>query len=98
MIIATTHKGTDFDGLASVIAATILYPGCVGVVPKMSNRNVDQFLSTHKTAFNLILPGEVKFDSVTKLVVAVPRGDIAELTDLLTELRQLERDCHRRLK
>ena len=69
MLIATTHKNTDFDALASVIAATLLYPGCVGVIPKMTNRNVDQFLSTHKTAFNLILPGEVTPEEVTKLIV-----------------------------
>jgi nanoRNase/pAp phosphatase (c-di-AMP/oligoRNAs hydrolase) len=69
MLIATTHKNTDFDGLASVIAATLLYPGCVGVVPKMTNKNVEQFLSTHKTAFNLILPHEVVHDKVKKLIV-----------------------------
>lgn len=69
MLIATTHKNTDFDGLASVIAATLLYPGCIGVIPKMVNRNVGQFLSTHKTAFNLILPHEVKHDEVKKLIV-----------------------------
>ncbi len=69
MLIATTHKNTDFDGLASVIAATLLYPGCVGVVPKMTNKNVEQFLSTHKTAFNLILPNEVPHDEVKKLIV-----------------------------
>ena len=69
MLIATTHKNTDFDGLASVIAATILYPGCVGVIPKMTNKNVERFLSTHKTAFNLILPHEVQPDKVTKLIV-----------------------------
>lgn len=69
MLIATTHKNTDFDGLASVIAATLLYPDCVGVVPKMTNRNVGQFLSTHKTAFNLILPHEVPHNDVKKLVV-----------------------------
>lgn len=69
MIIATTHKNTDFDGLASVIAATILYPGCIGVVPKQVNRNVGQFLSTHKTAFPLITPDEVRCEKVDKLVV-----------------------------
>ncbi|NOR25264.1 MAG: CBS domain-containing protein [Desulforhopalus sp.] len=69
MLIATTHKNTDFDGLASVIAATLLYPDCVGVVPKMTNRNVGQFLSTHKTAFNLILPHEIPHNDVKKLVV-----------------------------
>ncbi len=69
MLIATTHKNTDFDGLASVIAATILYPGCIGVIPKMTNKNVERFLSTHKTAFNLILPNEIQPDEVTKLIV-----------------------------
>ncbi len=69
MEIATTHKNTDFDGLASVIGATIIYPGCVGVIPKAVNRNVDQFLSTHKTAFNLILPNEIDPEQVTKLIV-----------------------------
>jgi len=69
MLIATTHKNTDFDALASVIAATIIYPDCVGVIPKAVNRNVGQFLSTHKTAFNLILPNEVHPEQITKLIV-----------------------------
>lgn len=68
MIVVTTHKNTDFDGLASVIAATLLYPGAVGVVPKMVNKNVEQFLSTHKTAFNIVLPGEVNPDDIDTLV------------------------------
>lgn len=69
MEIVTTHKNTDFDGLASVIAGTLLYPGATGVIPKMVNKNVERFLSTHKTAFNIVLPGEIDHDSVTKLVV-----------------------------
>lgn len=94
MIIATTHKNADFDGLASVIAATILYPGCVGVVPKMTNKNVERFLSTHKTAFNLILPHEVKHDKVSKLIVVdtdqwhrLDRMDkLAQRQDLIIEV------------
>jgi len=94
MLIATTHKNTDFDGLASVIAATILYPGCVGVVPKMTNKNVERFLSTHKTAFNLILPHEVRHEEVKKLVVVdtdqwqrLDRMDkLAKRTDLDIEI------------
>jgi tRNA nucleotidyltransferase (CCA-adding enzyme) len=69
MLIATTHKNTDFDGLASVIAATIIYPDCIGVIPKAVNKNVGQFLSTHKTAFNIILPNEIDPEQVTKLIV-----------------------------
>ena len=69
MDIVTTHKNTDFDGLASVIAGTLLYPGAMGVIPKMVNKNVEKFLSTHKTAFRLILPNEVNHEEVIKLIV-----------------------------
>lgn len=69
MEIITTHKNTDFDGLASVIAGTILYPGSTGVIPKMVNKNVERFLSTHKTAFNIVLPNEINHDEVNKLIV-----------------------------
>jgi len=69
MHIITTHKNTDFDALASVIAGTLIYPGAIGVIPKAVNTNVAKFLSTHKTAFNLILPKEVDFESVDRLTV-----------------------------
>lgn len=69
MDIITTHKNTDFDGLASVIAGTLLYPGATGVIPKMVNKNVERFLSTHKTAFNLVLPNEVEHEKVERLIV-----------------------------
>jgi len=69
MQIATTHKNTDFDGLASVIATTIIYTDCVGVIPRAVNKNVGQFLSTHKTAFNIMLPNEIDPEQVSKLIV-----------------------------
>lgn len=69
MHIATTHRNTDFDGLASIIAATLLYPGTVAVCPKNVNPNVHRFLSLHKTAFDIILAGEVDLAKVTRLIV-----------------------------
>lgn len=69
MQVVTSHKNTDFDALASIIAVTILHPETVGVVPKLVNNNVEKFLSTHKTAFNIILPSELNHDKVTKLTV-----------------------------
>lgn len=69
MQVVTTHKNTDFDALASVIAATLLYPDSIGVVPKSVNSNVSQFLSTHKTAFDIVLPNEINHDKVTRLIV-----------------------------
>src|SRR5665647_1922642 len=69
MQIATTHRNTDFDGLASIIAATVIYPGTVAVCPKNVNPNIHRFLSLHKTAFALILSEEVDLATVTRMVV-----------------------------
>lgn len=69
MQIATTHKNTDFDGLASILAATLLYPDCVAVCPKNVHPNVKRFLALHKTAFTLVLPHEVDMETVQRLIV-----------------------------
>ena len=69
MQIATTHRNTDFDGLASIVAATLLYPGTVAVCPKNVNPNVHRFLSLHKTSFDIILANEVDPEAVTRLIV-----------------------------
>lgn len=49
--IATTHKNTDFDALASLTAAVLLYPDAVPLLPKPLNPNVKAFLSLHKDVF-----------------------------------------------
>lgn len=69
MHIATTHRNTDFDGLASMIAATLLYPGTIAACPKNVNPNVHRFLSLHKTSIDIILIGEVKLEEVRRLIV-----------------------------
>jgi tRNA nucleotidyltransferase (CCA-adding enzyme) len=69
MQVVTTHKNTDFDGLASVVAATLLYPNSIGVIPSAVNNNVAKFLSTHKTAFNIVLPNEIDPEQVRRLIV-----------------------------
>lgn len=67
--IVATHKNTDFDALASLIAATVLYPDAKPVIPKNLNPNVKAFLSLHKEIFKLYDPGEINFDEVERLVV-----------------------------
>ena len=58
MQIVTTHKNTDFDGFASVVAATLLYPDAIPVLPKQLNPNVKAFLSLHKERVSIIITGE----------------------------------------
>ena len=69
MQIITTHKNTDFDGFASVVAATLLYPDAVPVLPKQLNPNVKAFLSIHKDLFKYSTTNEINFDDVKRLIV-----------------------------
>lgn len=69
MQIATTHKNTDFDGLACLVAATLIYPGTVAVLPKAINPNVKAFLSFHKDMFELAEVDDIDLSAVDKLIV-----------------------------
>ncbi|MFZ7126812.1 MAG: CBS domain-containing protein [Desulfobacterales bacterium] len=67
--IATTHRNCDFDGLASVVAATLLYPGAVPIVPTAVNANVKAFLSFHKDMLDVRAPDDVDLQKVGRLIV-----------------------------
>ncbi|GMQ79587.1 MAG: hypothetical protein BMS9Abin03_012 [Thermodesulfobacteriota bacterium] len=69
MQVVTTHKNTDFDGLASIIAATILYPEAVPVLPSQVNPNVKAFLSIHKDILKISSFDDISLDDVTRLIV-----------------------------
>jgi len=45
--IILTHEHTDFDGLASLLAAAKLHPGATPVLPQQLNRNLREFLSVY---------------------------------------------------
>ena len=67
--IITTHRNTDFDALASVAAANLLYPDAKPVLPRNLNPNVKAFLSLHKELFRMYAPNEICPDAVKHLVV-----------------------------
>ncbi len=69
MKIITTHKGTDFDGLASLFAATLIYPDAKPVLPGNINQNLKPFLAIHKDVFVFYAPGEINLDLVNTLIV-----------------------------
>ena len=69
MQIITTHTHTDFDGLASMMAASIIYPDAVPVLPKNINPNVKSFMSIHKDIFETRHVDQVKHDDIDSLVI-----------------------------
>jgi len=69
MRIVTTHKNTDFDALASVIAATLLYSGSIPILPKSLNPNVKAFLSIHKDLLRISTVDDINLSEIARLVV-----------------------------
>lgn len=69
MQIAVTHTNADFDALASLVAATFLYPGATGVIPNQLHPNVKNFLAIHKDIFKVCSSRELDLERVAGLVV-----------------------------
>lgn len=69
MDIITTHKNMDFDALASVFAAKILYPEAKPVLPKSINANVRNFLAMHKDHFPYLYFKEIDRTLIKRLIV-----------------------------
>lgn len=86
MEIITTHKSADFDALASMMAATLLYPDAIPVRPNDLNPNVKAFLSIHKDIFDTYLPKEADLDAVTRMIV-VDTGSWSRLDNSVRKLK-----------
>ena len=69
MQIISAHKNTDFDALASLVAASMLYPGAHALLPSSVNQNVRSFLSIHKDIFQFKSAKDLDLSSVYRLVV-----------------------------
>lgn len=69
MEIITTHNSSDFDALASLVAAGLLYPDAILVLPSRLNPNVQAFLSIHKDLLGVRKFKDVNVDEVKRLVV-----------------------------
>jgi tRNA nucleotidyltransferase (CCA-adding enzyme) len=67
--IVTTHKNTDFDAMASMVAAMMLYPDADPLIPKPLNPNVKAFLSLHKDVFPWIEKPAPDLDHIDRLIV-----------------------------
>lgn len=58
MRLILTHENADFDAIASLLAASKLYPSATPLLPRRVNRNVDQFLTLYWGAFQFTRPSE----------------------------------------
>ncbi len=71
--VILTHEHTDFDALASLLGAALLFPDLLPVLPYQLNRNVQEFLTLYRNQFPFVHPKEL------------PRGRVEEV--LLVDTR-----------
>lgn len=69
MQIVIPHKNVDFDALASLAAASMLYGEAKPVLPTSVNPNVRAFLSIHKDIFSFEPLKSMELDAVDRLIV-----------------------------
>lgn len=69
MVIITSHNALDFDGLASMVAAKILYPQAVQVFSGTLSRHVKKFMALYKDLINIKTPKELDLDQVQCMIV-----------------------------
>lgn len=88
MEIITSHNALDFDGLASMVAASKLYPAATRVFSGTLSKNVKKFIALYKDFLMMKMPREVDFSNVTRMIVV----DTANASRLghLTELARRE--------
>ncbi|BCU06696.1 DHH family phosphoesterase [Allochromatium tepidum] len=91
MQIVTTHINSDFDALASMVAASFLYPGVTRMVPSQVRPAVREFLTVHWDLLQLKPRRAIDPAAVERLIVT-DTGSWERLDDLrmLAERTDLE--------
>lgn len=74
MKVITTHIGSDFDSLASMVAASKLFEGAVMCFSGSASRNVREFLRRYQTRWTVLTPRKIHMDEVTHLIVVDTRS------------------------
>lgn len=93
MQIITAHKNIDFDALASLVAASMLYPGARPVLPSTVNQNVRGFLSIHKDIFTFEAVKDIDLAGIYRLIV-VDANRWTRLEGLSTLARRTDIELH----
>jgi len=72
--VITSHMGNDFDSLASMVAASKLYPDAKLCLSGSAGRTVREFLKKNTSRWTVFTPKKIKFDEITMLIVVDARS------------------------
>ena len=93
MEIITSHNALDFDGLASMVGASKLYPGAVMVFSGTVSENIKQFMALYKDSLFIKTPKQIELDEVTR-VIMVDTANLKRLGQLKDLGGQRELEFH----
>lgn len=86
MQLIVSHVNTDFDALASMLAAKRLYPNAQIVISDKQNISVRQFLSIYRDTLDLVQDKHVDWANVTELII-VDVASLSRIGDYADQLR-----------
>lgn len=69
MEIITSHNALDFDGLASMVAASKLYPGATMVLSGTVSENIKQFMALYKDSLLIKTSKMIDLKEVSRLII-----------------------------
>ncbi len=95
MKIITSHERADMDALASIYAASLLYPDYVAVLPQNLNRNLREFLALYRDQLRLVGRKELARRRISE-VLLVDTQSIAPLRGMDARTRIRVIDHHER--
>lgn len=72
--IILTHEHTDFDALASLLGAALLFPGSVPLLPYQLNRNVNEFVTLYRNLFPFLHPRELPRSRIGRVIFVDTRS------------------------
>ena len=93
LTVITTHQNADFDALASMLAASLLYPDALAAFPGSQEKSLKNFfVQSVSYTLNLTKPKEVDLDRVGRLVLVDTRqkSRIGRFAQLVNGSRKVE--------
>lgn len=87
MEIITSHNALDFDGLASMVGASKLYPGAIMVLSGTLPGKLKQFMALYKDTLAIKTPREINLREISRVIIV----DTAN-PKRLAQLRALSQD------
>lgn len=69
MHVILTHEQADFDAVASLLGAALLYPDAVPVLPQRINRNVRAFLNLYASVLPFSTIEELKNEKIDRVTL-----------------------------